>query len=112
MRDSRKAVIFLADNLIPVYEGDVVKVFIPEEDNPEARWYPRSGDYKTPDETRLTGKQNYLRLKPNEYALLENAKRLVLMLQPNEKTYIYRVAPEKRRPLLRLPRRGLPFRRV
>jgi hypothetical protein len=112
MRDSRKAVIFLADNRIPVYEGDIVKVFIPEENHTDARCYPRSGDYKTPDKTRLKGKSKYYRLKPNEYASLENTSRLVFMPGPDENTRIYRVAPEKRKPLLRLPLRGLPFRRV
>jgi hypothetical protein len=110
MRDSRKAVLFLADNRIPVYEGDLVKVFISEKDEEEVHWYPRSYDHKRPDETRLTGRSKYRRLKPNEYESLGNSKRLSLMLRPNERIRIYRVAPEKRKPLLRLPPRGLPFR--
>jgi hypothetical protein len=112
VRDSRKAVIFLADNRIPVYEGDIIKLFVSENNETRFRWYPRSCDYRTPDKTRLGGKQNYLRLKPGEYASLEYTKRLALMSRPDKETHIYRITPEKRKPLLRLPPRGLPFRQA
>jgi hypothetical protein len=112
MRNNRKAALFLKDNRIPVYEGDIVKVFVSKGGRTNIHWHPRSCDYKEPDTTRLTGKSKYIRLEPSEYALLENAERLTLILQPTEKIHIYRVAPEKRKPLLRLPVWGLPPRWV
>jgi hypothetical protein len=74
------------------------------------RWHPRSCDYKGPDTTRLAGKSNFFRLKLSEYALLENTGRLTLILRPAEQVHIYRIAPEKRKPLLRPPLWGLPPR--
>jgi hypothetical protein len=112
MRNNRKAALFLTDNQIPVYEGDIVKVFVSKEGKISVHWHPRSCDYKTPDITRLRGKSKYYRLEPHEYTAMESAKRLVLMLQPTENIHIYRVAPEKRKPLLRVPVRGLPPRWV
>jgi hypothetical protein len=108
MRNNRKADMFLTDNQLPVYEGDMVKVFISKEGKISVHWYPRSRDFKTPDKTRLGGNLKYLRLEQDEYVSLENNKRLALMLQPTERIQIYRVAPERREPLLRLPIRGLP----
>jgi hypothetical protein len=112
MRNNRKAALFLTEDHIPVYEGDIIKVFISKEGAASVHWHPRSCDYTSPDTTRLRGKSKYYRLEPHEYATLESAKRLVLMLQPAEHIHIYRVAPEKRKPLLRLPVRGLPPRWV
>ena len=112
MRNNRKAALFLTDNRIPVYEGDIIKVFISKDGKASVHWYPRSCDYKTPDQTRLRRKSKYLRLEQNEYASLENTKRLTLVLQPTERIHIYQAAPEKRKPLLRLPIRGLPPRWV
>jgi hypothetical protein len=106
MRNNRKAALFLTDNQIPVYEGDIIKVFISKEDRTGIHWYPRCCDYKTPDMTRLGGKSKYFCLEQNEYAALENTRRLKLILEPTGRIHIYRVAPEKRKPLLRLPIRG------
>jgi hypothetical protein len=103
MRNNRKAALFLTDKRIPVYEGDIVKVFVSKDGRTNIRWHPRSCDYKGPDKTRLAGKSKCIRLKLSEYALLENTKRLRLILRPNECVHIYRIAPEKRKPLLRLP---------
>jgi hypothetical protein len=80
MENNRKAALFLTDDRIPVYEGDIVKVFISKEGKTSVRWHPRSCDFKTPDQTRLRGKSKYLRLEQNEYASLENTKRLTLVL--------------------------------
>ena len=112
MRNNRKAALFLTDDRIPVYEGDIIKVFTSKEGKTGVHWHPRSCDYKAPDTTRLRGKSKYICLEQNEYAALENIKRLTLMLQPTERIYIYQVAPEKRKPLLRLPIQGLPPRWV
>jgi hypothetical protein len=112
MRNNRKAALFLTDNQIPVYEGDIVKVFTSKEGKTNIHWYPRSCDYKTPDTTRLRGKSKYICLEQNEYAALESLKRLTLILQPTDRIHIYQAAPEKRKPLLRLPMRGLPPRWV
>jgi hypothetical protein len=112
MRNNRKAAMLLTDNQIPVYEGDIVKVFTSKESKTSIHWYPRCCDYKTPDTTRLNGKPKYFRLDQNEYAALESSKRLTLILQPANRIQIYRVAPEKRKPLLRLSIRGLPPRWV
>jgi hypothetical protein len=108
MRNNRKAALFLTDNRIPVYEGDTIKVFVSKEGMTKICWYPRSCDFKAPDKTRLTGHPNYLRLEPNEYALLETTKRLALIAQPSDRIHIYRVTPEKSKPLLKVPVRGLP----
>jgi hypothetical protein len=110
MRNNRKAAMFLTDRRIPIYEGDIVKVFISKAGKTIVHWHPRSCDYKTPDTTRLRGKQKYHCLSQNEYALLESAERLKIVLQPTDRIHIYRVAPEKRRPLLRFYIRGLPPR--
>jgi hypothetical protein len=112
MRNNRKAALFLTDNRIPVYEGDIVKVFTSKAGKTSVHWHPRSCDYKTPDTTRLRGKPKYFSLGQNEYALLESTKRLALILRPTDRIHIYRVVPEKRKPLLRLPLWGLPPRRV
>jgi hypothetical protein len=112
MRNNRKAALFLTDNRMPVYEGDIVKVFVSKEGKISVHWHPRSCDYKAPDITRLRGKSKYLSLGQTEYASLENSKRLTLILQPTGRIHIYRVAPEKRKPLMRVPVRGLPPRRV
>jgi hypothetical protein len=103
---------FFTDNRIPVYEGDIIKMLISKDDTVSVHWYPRSCDYKTPDTTRLRGKSKYHCLEQNDYALLESAKRLALILRPADRIHIYRVAPEKRKPLLRIPIRGLPPRWV
>jgi hypothetical protein len=110
MRNNRKAAMFLTDNWIPVYEGDIIKTLISKGGKTAVHWYPRSCDYKTPDTTRLGGKAKYLCIEPNEYAVLEKAKRLALILCPAERIHIYRVSPEKRKPLVRLPLWGLPPR--
>jgi hypothetical protein len=110
MRNNRKAALFLTDKQIPVYEGDIIKVFISKEGTANIHWYPRCCDYKTPDTTRLGGRSKYLCLDKNEYASLESIKRLTLIPQPADRIHIFRVAPEKRKPLLRTPRRGLPPR--
>ena len=110
MSNNRKAALFLTDDRIPVYEGDIIKVFTSKEGKTNIHWHPRSCDYKTPDTTRLRGKSKYLCFEQNEYAALESIKRLTLMLHPTERIQIYQVAPEKRKPLLRLPIRGLPPR--
>ncbi|MDR0388081.1 MAG: hypothetical protein LBH57_08595, partial [Treponema sp.] len=73
-------------------------------------WYPRSCDYRTPDVTRLGGRSKYFYLDQHEYASLKNINRLTLILQPTDRIHIYRIDPEKRKPLLRLPVRGLPPR--
>jgi hypothetical protein len=73
MRNKRKAALFLTDNRIPVYEGDIVKVFTSKTG---VHWHPRSCDYKTPDTTRLRGKPKYLSLGQNEHVLLESTQRL------------------------------------
>jgi hypothetical protein len=112
MRNNRKAALFLTDNQIPVYEGDIVKVFVSKEGKTLVHWHPRSCDYKTPDITRLRGKSKYFCLGQTEYASLENSKRLTPILQPADRIHIYRVTPEKRKPLLRLPIWGLPPRWV
>jgi hypothetical protein len=112
MWNNRKAAMFLTDNRIPVYEGDILKVFVSKNGRTKVRWYPRSCDYKEPDRTRLAGKSKYIRLEPREYAPLESAQRLTLILRPTERVRIYRVVPEKRKPLLRLPVWGLPPRWV
>jgi hypothetical protein len=112
MRNNRKAALFLTDNQIPVYEGDLIKTLVSKKGTASVHWYPRSCDYKTPDITRLRGKPKYYCLELNEYALLENAKRLALILSPTDRVRIYRVVPEKRKPLLRLPLWGLPPRWV
>jgi hypothetical protein len=106
MRNNRKAALFFTDKRIPVYEGDMVKVFFSKRGKKRVHWYPRSCDYRTPDITRLGGRANYVCLDHNEYAALETIKRLTLILQPTERTHIYRVAPEKREPLLRFPAQG------
>jgi hypothetical protein len=112
MRNNRKAALFLTDDRIPVYEGDIVKVCTSQEGTAGVHWHPRSCDYKTPDKTRLRGKSKYIRLEPHEYALLESINRLTLVLQPTERIQIYQVAPEKRKPLLRIRVWGLPPRWV
>jgi hypothetical protein len=112
MRNNRKAVLSLTDNRIPVYEGDMVKVFISRGGKTSIHWYPQCCDYKTPDQTRLRGRSKYLCLEQNEYASLESTQRLKIMLRPTDRIHIYRVMPEKRKPLLRLPIRGLPQRWV
>jgi hypothetical protein len=112
MKNNRKAALFLTDNQIPVYEGDILKVFVSKDGAANIHWYPRSCDFKTPDTTRLRGKSKYLCLDQNEYAVLESSRRLKLILEPAEGIHIYRITPEKRKPLLRLPIRGLPPRWV
>jgi hypothetical protein len=112
MRNNRKTVMFLTDNQLPAYEGDIVKVFISEEGRTSVHWYPRSCNFKTPDKTRLTGTQKYLCLEQNDYAVLESTRRLKIVREPADRIHIYRVMPEKRKPLLRLPMRGLPPRWV
>jgi hypothetical protein len=101
---------FLTD--IPVYEGDIVKVFVSKNGKTNIHWHPRFCDYKSSDTTRFAGKPKFIRLEPSEYALLENTGRLTLILRPAEQVHIYRIAPEKRKPLLRLPVWGLPPRWV
>ncbi|MDR2019946.1 MAG: hypothetical protein LBQ14_04185 [Treponema sp.] len=112
MRNNRKAALFLTDNQLPVYEGDIVKVLIAKDGRTNIYWHPRSCDFKTPDITRLRGKSKYLRLGQNEYAVLESAQRLTIVLEPADTIYIYRVTPERRHPLLRFSVRGLPPRWV
>jgi hypothetical protein len=112
MRNNRKAAMFLTDNRIPVYEGDIIKVFVSKSGKTSVRWYPRSCDYKRPDQTRLEGKSKYLRLEQNEYAALESTGRLKTVPRPDDRTLIYQVAPEKRKRLLRRPVWGLPPRWV
>jgi hypothetical protein len=112
MRNNRKAALFLTDNLIPVYEGDIIKTLVSKEGKTSIHWYPRCCDYKTPDATRLRGRSKYLRLEPNEYASLESAQRLKIVLRPTDCIHIYQVTPEKRKPLLHIPIRGLPPRWV
>jgi hypothetical protein len=112
MRNNRKAALFLTDNRMPVYEGDIVKVFVSKGGRTNIHWHPRFCNYKSSDKTRIVGKSKYIRLEPSEYTLLENTGRLTLMLCPNERTHIYRIAPEKRKPLLLLPVWGLPPRWV
>jgi hypothetical protein len=107
MRNNRKAALFFTDKRMPVYEGDMIKVFFSKKGKRSVRWYPRSCDYRTPDMTRLSGRAKYVSLDQNEYAALETIERLTLLLQPTERTRIYRVGPEKRNPLLRVPARGL-----
>ena len=109
MKNNRKATLFLTDNQIPVYEGDIIKVFTSKEGKTGVHWHPRSCDYKAPDTTRLRGKSKYICLEQNEYAALENIKRLTLMLQPTERIYIYQVAPIARLLLLIMPMRLLPI---
>jgi hypothetical protein len=112
MRNNRKAALFLTDNQIPVYEGDIVKVFVSKAGKTLVHWHPRSCDYKTPDITRLRRKSKYFCLEQNEYAALESTRRLKIVLQPTDRIHIYQVTPEKRKPLLRVPIRGLPPRWV
>jgi hypothetical protein len=112
MRNNRKAALFLTDNRIPVYEGDMVKVLISKEGKTSVHWYPRCCEYKTPDQTRLRGRLKYLCLEQNEYALLESIQRLKSVLRPTDRIHIYQVTPEKRKPLLRISIRGLPPRWV
>jgi hypothetical protein len=112
MRNNRKAAVFLTDDQIPVYEGDILKVFISKDGKTNIHWHPRSCDYKTHDTTRLRRKSKYFSLDQNEYAVLEHTRRLKPILEPADRIHIYRVTPEKRKPLLRFPRRGLPPRRV
>jgi hypothetical protein len=112
MKNNRKAALFLTDNRIPVYEGDMVKALVSKEGKTSIHWSPRCCDYKTPDTTRLRGRSKYLCLEQNEYASLESTQRLKIMLRPTDRIQIYRVMPEKRKPLLRLPIRGLPQRWV
>ena len=112
MMNNRKAALFLTDDRIPVYEGDIVKVCTSKEGTTSIRWHPRSCDYKSSDTTRLRGKSKYIRLEPHDYASLESTTRLTLVLQQTERIQIYQVAPEKRKPLLRHRIWGLPPRWV
>jgi hypothetical protein len=107
MRENRKALMFLTDDRIAVYEGDIITEFISGKGDVIIRWYPKSCDFKHPDESRIKTKSKYRNLDRNEYVLLEKTGRLKLFLQPNLQARVCRVAPEKRKPLLRLPLRGL-----
>jgi hypothetical protein len=45
MKNNRKAVIVLTHNRIPVYEGDIVKVFFSKDGTANIHWYPKSCDF-------------------------------------------------------------------
>jgi hypothetical protein len=112
MRENRKALMFLTDGLIAVYEGDIITMFISGKGNAVIRWYPKSPDFKKPDRARLGRKSKYRRLDGKGYDLLVKTGRLKPFPLQGCREGVYRVGSAKRKPLLRLPLRGLAPRRV